>query len=87
MVLLLKDKQNISSSNDYYEPKMEDYATSNLIWNELLVGHLDSIDLKNLPKDISFTKIYPDSNGVFPLDEVETRQRGIFDMIKLLWCF
>ena len=87
MVLLLKDKQNISSNNDYYELKMEDYATSNLIWNELLVGHLDSIDMKNLPKDISFTKICHDLNGVFPLDEVETRQREIFDMIKLLWCF
>lgn len=87
MVLLLKDSQNISSNNDYYEQKMEDYATSNLIWNELLVGHFDSIDTKNLPKDISFTRICPNSNGVFPLDKVEIRQKEIFDMIKLLWCF
>jgi uncharacterized protein with ParB-like and HNH nuclease domain len=87
MVLLLKDSQNISSNNDYYKQKMEDYATSNLIWNELLVGHFDSVDTKNLPKDISFTRICPDSNGVFPLDKVEIRQKEIFDMIKRLWCF
>ena len=87
MVLLLKDSQNISSNNDYYKQKMEDYATSNLIWNELLVGHFDSVDTKNLPKDISFTRICPDSNGVFPFDKVEIRQKEIFDMIKLLWCF
>lgn len=87
MVLLLKDKQNISSNNDYYEKKIDDYATSNLIWNELLVGHIDNVDKKNLPHNIGFTKISHDPNGVFPLDKVETRQKEIFEMIKLLWCF
>lgn len=86
MVLLLKDKQNISSNNDYYELKIEDYKTSNLIWNELLVGHIDSIDRKNLPAQISFTKIDA-VNSVFPIDKVETRQREIFEMIKLIWGF
>lgn len=87
MVLLLKDKQNISSNNDYYKLKVEDYATSNIIWNELLVGHIDSIDTRNLPDDIGFTKIKPDENGVFPLEMVETRQKEIVNMIKLLWSF
>jgi len=87
MVLLLKDKQNISSNNDYYKLKMTDYATSNLIWNELLVGHIDSVDYKNLPKQINFTKIEPTTNDVFPLDKVELRQKEIFDMIKLIWGF
>lgn len=87
MVLLLKDKQNISSSNDYYSKKVEDYATSNLIWNELLVGHIDSIDRKNLPTQISFTTIYPNKEGVFPLESVETRQKETFEMLKLIWGF
>lgn len=87
MVLLLKDKQNISSNNDYYSLKKEDYATSNLIWNELLVGHIDSIDRRNLPTQISFTKIDPTSDGIFPLDKVEIRQKDIFEMIKLIWAF
>ncbi len=87
MVLLLKDKQNISSNNDYYQEKMDDYATSNIIWNELLVGHMDSIDRRNLPPSINFTKIDPTVDGVFPLDKVEIRQKETVDMIKLIWGF
>lgn len=87
MVLLLKDKQNISSNNDYYERKVDDYKTSNLIWNELLVGHIDSIDRRNLPSQINFSRIDPDENGVFPLEMVETRQKETFEMLKLIWGF
>ncbi|HEX8566703.1 MAG TPA: DUF1524 domain-containing protein [Pyrinomonadaceae bacterium] len=87
MVLLLKDSQNISSGNDYYKKKIKDYSTSNLIWNELLVGHIDSVDLKNLPAEINISKIEPDENGIFPLDKVELRQRETFEMIKLIWGF
>ncbi len=87
MVLLLKDKQNLSSNNDYYVLKKDDYSTSNLIWNELLVGHIDSIDKKNLPPQVYFSKIDPTEDGVFPLDKVETRQKEIFEMIKLIWAF
>ena len=87
MLLLLKDKQNISSNNDYYNLKMADYATSNLIWNELLVGHIDSIDRRNLPPHITFTKVEPNEDGVFPLDKVELRQKEMFEMIKQIWAF
>jgi len=87
MVLLLKDKQNLSSNNDYYKLKMVDYATSNLIWNELLVGHIDSVDKKNLPAQITFTKVEPTTDEIFPLDKVETRQKETFEMIKLIWAF
>ncbi len=87
MVLLLKDKQNISSNNDYYKLKVDDYATSNIIWNEILVGHIDSVDTKNFPEDVTFTTILPDENDVFPLDQVETRQKELFSMIKLIWGF
>ena len=87
LVLLLKDKQNISSNNDYYSLKVEDYKTSNLIWNELLVGHMDSIDRKNLPAHINFTTINPNADGVFPIDLLETRQKETFAMLKLIWGF
>jgi len=87
MVLLLKDKQNISSNNDYYTLKVDDYKTSNLIWNELLVGHIDSIDRRNLPSQINFTKVEPNQDGVFPLDMLETRQKETFEMLKLIWGF
>jgi len=87
MVLLLKDKQNISSNNDYYTLKIEDYKTSNLVWNELLVGHIDSVDRKNLPSQLNIDPINPDTNGVFPLDSVDERQRQVFEAIKLIWGF
>ena len=87
VVLLLKDKQNQSSSNDYYKLKVDDYATSNIIWNELMVGHIDHIDKRNLPVNGGFTKIEPDDDGVFPLDKLDTRQRETFDMFKLIWGF
>ncbi len=87
MILLLKDKQNISSNNDYYEKKVGDYATSNLIWNELLVGHIDSVDTKNLPAEIKSSEVEPDEAGTFPLEEVDARQKVTFEMIKLIWGF
>lgn len=87
MVLLLKDKQNISSSNDYYSLKVDDYKTSNLIWNELLVGHMDSIDRRNLPQHINFTTVNPNADGVFPLEMLESRQKETFEMLKLIWGF
>lgn len=87
MVLLLKDKQNLSSNNDYYSLKVDDYKTSNLIWNELMVGHIDSIDRRNLPSQLCFTIIQPNKDGVFPLDMVETRQKETFEMVKLIWGF
>lgn len=87
MVLLLKDKQNISSNNDYYSLKIEDYKTSNLIWNELLVGHIDSVDEKNLPNQLKVKPIQPDKDGVFPLSSVEDRQQHTFEAIKAIWGF
>jgi uncharacterized protein with ParB-like and HNH nuclease domain len=87
MVLLLRDKQNISSNNDYYILKVDDYKTSNLIWNELLVGHVDSVDRKHLPNHLTITKIEPNINGVFPLEMLETRQKETFEMLKEIWGF
>lgn len=84
LVLLLKDKQNLSSNNEIYEDKRETYATSNLIWNEMLAGHLSSVDRKNLPEGLSDAAIAP-SNGVFPLAAVDARQRVVVEVIKEIW--
>ena len=85
MVLLLKDKQNLSSNDDIYKDKQDTYAKSNLIWNELLVGHMDNIDRKRLPVELQVETIEPDVQGVFPLTAVEGRQRIVFEAIKRIW--
>jgi uncharacterized protein with ParB-like and HNH nuclease domain len=86
MVLLLKDKQNVSSSNEIYRDKVQTYKMSNLIWNELLAGHLDRVDVRNLPPDLQFEKVEPDDAGAFPRERVDARQRLLFNAIRHIWC-
>ena len=50
MVLLLKDAQNLSSNNDIYRDKLDDYGCSNIIWNEILAGELPDVDTACLPR-------------------------------------
>jgi uncharacterized protein with ParB-like and HNH nuclease domain len=85
MVLLLKDRQNISSGNEIYTDKIETYKTSNFIWNELLTGHLHSIDLREIPDDLRVNIILPNESGSFPKKEIENRQRLVFNAIKRIW--
>lgn len=85
MVLLLKDSQNISSNNEIYRDKIKTYSQSNFIWNELMVGHMPSVDLRNLPASLNVTKIEPTATGVFPLDKVDDRRRAIYSAIESIW--
>jgi len=85
MVLLLKDLQNISSNNDLYSDKIHDYAMSDLIWNQLLVGHIPSVDIKLLPMTLQVEAICADEVGAFPKDQVEQRQRLFFEALKAIW--
>ena len=85
MVLLLKDKHNLSSNDDLYKDKRDTYSMSNLIWNELLVGHLQDVDVRDLPQHLRFLPIEPTTEGVFPKDRVEERQRSTFAVIKTIW--
>jgi len=87
MVLLLKDKQNLSSNNEIYQDKIETYKKSNFIWNELLVGHLPDVDKNHLPDDLRVEVIQPDASGAFPRSQIELRQRLTFNAVKKLWCF
>ena len=85
MVLLLKDRQNESSSNEIYKKKFERYKKSNFIWNELMVGHLDKVDHRKVPADWFVECIEPDHNGAFPKPKVESRQLSIYAAIKTIW--
>lgn len=85
MVLLLKDKADLSSNDAIYADKRDTYSKSNLIWNELLVGHLQSVDARSLPPELQFEKIEPNADGVFPRERVEDRQRAVFAAIRLVW--
>ncbi len=85
MVLLLKDKQNISSNNEVYRDKIETYRKSNLIWNELMSGQLSSVDIPNLPADLRIATISPTESGAFPRAEIEQRQKLIINAIKNVW--
>jgi hypothetical protein len=85
MVLLLKDKHNLSSSDEVFFNKRDTYSKSNLIWNELLVGHMPQADIQALPIEMRFRPILPTPEGVFPRESVEERQRAIFSAINLVW--
>jgi hypothetical protein len=85
MVLLLKDLQNISSGNDIYSLKRDDYAKSDIIWNQLLVGCLPSVDATILPEPFQKAAIDADTTGVFPREKVEQRQRLFFEAFKIIW--
>lgn len=86
-LLLLKDKHNLSSNNDVYEDKIEIYNGSAIIWNQLLIGAINEIDLKKIKHLFTFTSYEPDENGLLPLEAVSQRQKEIFDVIKYIWGF
>lgn len=85
LVLLLKDSQNISSNNDSYRDKLDDYSKSDIIWNELLSGHLPVVDVRNLPAPFQSARIEPDPNGAFPINRIEDRQQIFFSALKTIW--
>ena len=85
MVLLLKTSQNISSGNDIYKDKIKDYTKSNIIWNELLVGHIPDVDLHLMPEPFQNAAIEADETGAFPIDKVEQRQKIFFEAVKAIW--
>jgi uncharacterized protein with ParB-like and HNH nuclease domain len=85
MVLLLKDLQNLSSNNDIYKDKLNDYSKSDIIWNQLLAGHLANVDARILPEHFKAAAIPADHSGAFPKEKVEQRQRLFFEAIKTIW--
>jgi uncharacterized protein with ParB-like and HNH nuclease domain len=82
-VLLLKGKDNISSSNEAYSSKLKTYANT-LYWNETLRqdAYKSKLDFKAFQ-----TKCGLDFRALdkFGPDEIEYRQRLLFSLSSLIW--
>lgn len=82
-VLLLRGRDNISSSNEPYEEKLRSYANT-LYWNETLredtyKSKLDFLDFTRR-ESLNFRPL-----ETFGLDEVEARHRLLFEVSKRIW--
>lgn len=76
---------NLSSNNDIYRDKLNDYEMSDIIWNQVLAGHLPNVDKKVLPPEFQDAKVDADASGAYPRDKVEQRQRLFFEAFKTIW--
>ncbi|GGE44177.1 hypothetical protein GCM10011367_18610 [Marinicauda pacifica] len=82
-VLLLKGRDNISSNNESYNLKLKSYAKT-LHWNESL--REDSYkSKKDFEGFISRTHLEFESCTAFGPDELERRQKLLFEIAKYLW--
>ncbi len=82
-ILLLKGKDNISSSNELYKSKLKSYANS-LYWNETLRedSYKSKLDFSNLIKKNNLNFKAMDTFGP---DELEERHKLLFDIVKIIW--
>ncbi|MBU4230814.1 MAG: DUF262 domain-containing protein [Proteobacteria bacterium] len=82
-ILLLKGKDNISSSNEIYSQKLKTYANT-LYWNETLRedSYKTKLDFKAFKEqnDLDFHHLEN-----FGPDELEYRQKLLFDIANLIW--
>lgn len=49
-----------------------------------MVGHLADVHARSLPTDLRFPPVLP-VDDVFPLDQVDSRQRALFAAIRHIW--
>jgi hypothetical protein len=82
-VLLLKGKDNISSSNELYAQKLKSYANT-LYWNETLRAdaYHSKLDFRDFAKEQQLTFKALDKFGP---EELEERQRLLFELSALIW--
>ncbi len=82
-VLLLKGRDNISSNNEIYSNKLKSYAKT-LHWNETLRedSYKSKKDFEGFMEETSLTFMHYDKFGS---DELEQRQRLLFDISNLIW--
>ncbi|MBX3298525.1 MAG: DUF262 domain-containing protein [Acidobacteria bacterium] len=82
-ILLLKGKDNISSNNETYHQKLKTYANS-LYWNETLREdcYKSKLDFTSF---IQANSLEFEPLLAFGPDEVESRQRLLFSLAKLIW--
>ncbi|NMB27372.1 MAG: DUF262 domain-containing protein [Tissierellia bacterium] len=82
-LLLLKGKDNISSNNETYSQKLKTYANT-LYWNETLRedNYKSKLDFANMMSQYNL-KFRP--MNVFGPNELEERQKLLFDLAKIIW--
>ena len=82
-LLLLKGKDNISSNNETYGKKLESYANT-LYWNETLRqdSYKSHLDFTNW---IQSSKLNFRPMDKFGPEELEERQKLLFEIIKHIW--
>jgi hypothetical protein len=82
-ILLLKGKDNISSSNERYQEKLKSYANT-LYWNETLRkdSYKSKLDMAAL-KDKYHLDLKPLDE--FGPDELEARHRLLYELTGLIW--
>ena len=82
-VLLMKGKDNISSSNELFSKKLASYA-STLFWNETLRAdtYKSKLDFKGFAKA---TGLAFEPLKTFGPEELEARQKLLFEICKLIW--
>lgn len=86
-LLLLKDRDNISSSNEEYSDKLKTYSAG-LLW-----GHTLCEDFYHVNKDFeSFNTRLKSDHGIeirsidkFDKDALDERNRLLFEIIKIIW--
>ncbi len=82
-ILLLKGKDNISSSNEPYSKKLESYANT-LYWNETLRAdsYKSKLDMKELRER---HKLDLKPFAQFGPGQLEARHRLLFEITKIIW--
>ncbi|WNS41568.1 DUF262 domain-containing protein [Paenibacillus sp. MMS20-IR301] len=82
-LLLLKGKDNISSSNELYLNKLKTYANT-LYWNETLRqdSYKTKIDFSNMMKSFNLKFTPMDQYGP---NELEERHMLLYDLICIIW--
>lgn len=82
-LLLLKGLDNISSSNEVYADKLKSYANT-LYWNETLRAdsYKSKLDMKALKERHKLDLCSYDSFGP---DELNARQKLLFDISSIIW--
>lgn len=86
-LLLLKDRDNVSSGNEEYEYKLKTYS-SGLVWGHSLCSDFyhknkDFDDFNNSFKQKTGYEFYPVNQ--FNKEELEYRSRLFYELVKLIW--
>jgi len=83
-ILLLKGKDNISSSNEVYQQKLKTYSGT-LLWNETLREdfYKSNLDVERFKKKHKLDELKAINN--FNRDALEARHMLLFKIAKMIW--